>query len=71
MKKAFTITELLLAISLMVVLMATSGVVFKTAVTAHRTASATAEIARKLRGITDQLNADFQAPRKDGDTFLL
>ncbi len=70
MKKAFTITELLLAISLMVVLMATSGVVFKTAVKAHRTASATAEIARKLRGITDQLNADFKGLRKDGEIFV-
>ncbi len=71
MKKAFTITELLLAVSLMVVLMATSGVVFKTAVKAHRTASATAEIARKLRGITDQLNADFKGLRKDGEIFVL
>ena len=71
MKKAFTITELLLAISLMVVLMAASGVVFKTAVKAHRTASATAEIARKLRGITDQLNADFKSLRKDGEIFVV
>ncbi|MCD6392292.1 MAG: hypothetical protein J7M40_02160, partial [Planctomycetes bacterium] len=70
MKKAFTIVELLLAISLMVVLMATSGVVFRTAVKAHRTASATAEIARKLRGITDQLNADFKSLRKDGIIFF-
>lgn len=70
MKKAFTITELLLAISLMVVLIATSGVVFRTAVKAHRTASATAEIARKLRGITDQLNADFKGLRKDGEIFI-
>ncbi len=71
MKKAFTITELLLAISLMVVLMATSGVVFQTAVKAHRTASATAEIARKLRGITDQLNADFKGLRKDGKMLVI
>ena len=71
MKKAFTITELLLAISLMVVLIASSGVVFKTAVTAHRTASATAEITRKLRGITDQLNADFKGLRKDGRIFMI
>ncbi len=71
MKKAFTITELLLAISLMVVLIATSGVVFRIAVKAHRMASATAEIARKLRGITDQLNADFKGLRKDGIMFFV
>lgn len=70
MKKAFTITELLLAITLMVVLIAASGIVFKTAVKAYRTASATAEIARKLRGITDQLNADFKSLRKDGEIFI-
>jgi len=71
MKKAFTIVELLLAIGLIVVLLATSGVVFRIAVKSYRTASATAEIARKLRGITDQLNADFKGLRKDGIVFAV
>jgi len=66
MKKAFTIVELLVAMTIIVILLAGSGYVFSTAVQAERSARATAEIARKLRGITDQLNIDFKGLRKDG-----
>ena len=66
MKKAFTIVELLVAMTIIVVLLAGSGYVFHTAVQAEKSARATAEIARKVRGITDQLNADFRELRKDG-----
>ena len=70
-KKAFTIVELLLAIALLTALLVTSGAVFKMVAKTHITASATAEIARKLRGITDQLNADFKGLRKDGEIFIV
>lgn len=60
MKKAFTITELMVAIALMAAVMAGTGYVFKVAVDAQRTANATAEIMRNLRGITDQMDRDFR-----------
>jgi len=65
MRKAFTIVELLVAMGLFGMLLAASGVIFATAVNAHRTAEATAEIARNLAAITDQLNADFTGLQKD------
>lgn len=70
MKKAFTIIELLVAIGLLAGLLAASGIIFKAAIDAQRTAAATAEITRKLRTITDQLNADFKNLLKDGEIFL-
>jgi len=65
MKKAFTIIELLVAMALLAMLIAISGMVFSTAVKAHRTANAAAEVAAKLFALTDQLNRDFQGLRKD------
>ncbi len=65
MKRAFTIVELLVAMGLLAAILAGSSVVFTVAVNAQRTANATAEIAQKLRGITDQLNADFRGLQKD------
>lgn len=65
MKRAFTIVELLVAIGLFGILLAASGIIFATAVDAHRTAEATTEISQRLAAITDQLNADFKGLRKD------
>ncbi|RKY12709.1 MAG: hypothetical protein DRP65_00335 [Planctomycetota bacterium] len=65
MKRAFTIVELLVAIGLFGILLAVSGIIFATAVDAHRTAEATTEISQNLAAITDQLNADFRGLRKD------
>lgn len=65
MRRAFTIVELLVAMGLFGMLLAASGVIFATAVDAHRTAEATAEITRNLAAITDQLNADFRGLRKE------
>jgi type II secretory pathway pseudopilin PulG len=65
MKKAFTITELMVAVGLMAAVMAGTGYVFKVAVEAQRTANATSEIMRNLRGITDQLDRDFRGILKD------
>ncbi|MFA6186314.1 MAG: type II secretion system protein [Phycisphaerae bacterium] len=57
--KAFTITELLVAVGLLAVVLAACGIIFNYSIDAQRTAGATAEIMRNLRVITDQLNADF------------
>jgi len=70
MKKAFTISELLVAIGLLAAVLAASGMVFHYSIDAQRVATATAEIMRNLRAITDQLNADFQGLRKDGHLVL-
>lgn len=61
MKKGFTIIELLVAMALLGILIAISGLVFATAVKAYRTASASTEIAAKLTVLTDRLDRDFQS----------
>jgi type II secretory pathway pseudopilin PulG len=65
MKKAFTIMELMVAVGLMAAVLAGSGYIFKVAIDAKRMAGATVEIMQNLRGITDQLNADFGGLRTD------
>jgi prepilin-type N-terminal cleavage/methylation domain-containing protein len=73
MKKAFTIIELLVAMGLLSVLIAISGMVFSTAVKAHRAANATGEIAAKLQAFTRQLDADFGNGhlQKDGEFLIV
>ena len=56
--------------ALLTSLLVTSGVVFRVVVKSHMAATATAEISRKLRGITDQLNDDFKGLRKDAEIFI-
>jgi len=63
MKKAFTITELLVAVAVLAVTMTAVGGIFKMAIESQRTAGATSEIMRNLRAITDQINADFKGFR--------
>lgn len=70
MKKGFTITELLVAVGLLAVVLAAAGIVFRYSIDAQRTASATAEIMRTLRAITDQLNADFTGIQKDAPMVI-
>jgi hypothetical protein len=70
MKKAFTITELIVAIGLLAAVLAASTMIFHYAIEAQRTAMATAEIMHTLRAITDQLDADFASLRKDGYLVL-
>lgn len=65
MKKAFTIIELLVAMALLVILVAISGVVFSAAVKAHRTAAATTEVMARMRAVTEQLDMDFRGLRSD------
>ena len=50
---------------LLAAVLAAAGVVFHYSVDAQRTASATSEIMRNLRAITDQINADFEGICKE------
>ncbi len=68
--KAFTLIELLVAIGILAIVMSFASVIFKVGIGAHRTAIANAEIMQKLRAITNQLNADFEGLRKDGEIFV-
>ncbi len=54
--KAFTLIELVVAIAILVMVISFAGVIFKVSINSHRTATASAEIMRKLRAITDQFN---------------
>jgi prepilin-type N-terminal cleavage/methylation domain-containing protein len=69
-RQGFTIVELLVAMSLLVMLLGLSGMVFNTTVAAHRAAGATIDVSRNLRAITDQLNRDFRGLRKDAPLTL-
>ena len=71
LKRAFTITELLVAIALLAALLAVSSIVFQKAVQSERIARATSEITRKLQVMTDQIDNDFSALRKDGEIMLV
>jgi len=70
MKKAFTLIELVVAVALLAMMLAFSGIIFKVSIESYRTAVANAEIMQKLRAITDQLNADFKGLAKDGYLIL-
>ena len=70
MKKAFTLIELAVAVSLLGMVLAFAGVIFNVSIDTHRTAGANAEIMQKVRAITDQLNRDFQGLQKDGHLIL-
>ncbi len=70
-KKAFTITELLVAIALLAGIMVGSGLVFSKAVETQQISSATSEITQKYQAICRQLDTDFGGLRKDGEIFLV
>ncbi len=70
MRKAFTLIELVVAIALLTMAMSFSGVIFKIAINARRTSTATAEIMRNLRALTSQLDSDFKGLQKDGWLIL-
>lgn len=70
-RQGFTIVELLVAMSLLVMLLGLSGMVFNTTVAAHRAAGATIDVSRSLRAITEQLNADLRGLRKDAPVFIV
>ena len=60
MKRAFTLIELVVAVALLAMVLSFASVVFRVSIGAYRIAGANAEIMRKLRAVTDQLNADFK-----------
>jgi prepilin-type N-terminal cleavage/methylation domain-containing protein len=63
--RAFTLIELVVSIALLVMVVAFAGVIFQRSIGSYRTAGAQAEIMRKLRAITEQLNSDFRGIQKD------
>jgi type II secretory pathway pseudopilin PulG len=69
-KNAFTIVELLVAMTLLVILLGLSGMVFNTTVAAHRAAGASIDVSRNLRAITAQLSSDLRGLRKDAPVFI-
>ena len=68
--QGFTLIELVVAIGLLSIVLVFSGSIFKASIGSYRTASAQAEIMRKLRVITEQLDSDFQGLQKDGYLIL-
>ena len=60
----------MVAIGLLAIVLSFAGVIFNASIKTYRTAIANAEIMRKLRAITDRLDADFQGLRKDGEIFV-
>jgi len=50
--------------------MAGSGYVFRTVIKAERTARATSEISRKLKGITEQIDADLKSYNDDTPIYM-
>lgn len=55
----------MVAVAMMAVVLVGTAYIFKTCIDMQRTATATAEIMRNLRGITDQLDSDLRGIRKD------
>jgi len=68
--QGFTLVELVVAIGIMALVIVFAGNVFKSSISSYRIASAQADIMRKFRAITDQLNNDFQGLQKDGYLIL-
>jgi len=66
----FTLIELMVAIGLLAIVLSFAGVIFNAGINTHRTALANAEIMRKLRAITDQLDSDFQGLCKDAPLMI-
>jgi prepilin-type N-terminal cleavage/methylation domain-containing protein len=69
-RRGFTLVEMVVAIGLLVVMVLFAGTIFKASISSYRVAMAQAEIMRKLRVITEQLNSDFQGLRKDAPMFI-
>jgi len=69
-QNGFTLIEMVVAITLLVIIIVFSGMIFKSGIGSYRTATAQAEIMQKLRAITEQLNSDFKGLRKDAPLFI-
>jgi prepilin-type N-terminal cleavage/methylation domain-containing protein len=66
----FTLIELMVAVGLLAIVLSFAGVIFNASIKTYRTAIANAEIMRKLRAITDQLDSDFQGLCKDAPLMI-
>jgi type II secretory pathway pseudopilin PulG len=69
-RQGFTLIEIVVAIGLMIIMVLFTGSIFKAAIGSYRTAMAQAEIMRKLRVITQQLDSDFRGLRRDAPMFI-
>lgn len=65
MKKAFTLIEMMVAISLLAMMVGFSSIIFKSSIDAYRVSGANAEIMQKVQAITTQLDSDFAGLQKD------
>ncbi len=70
MKKAFTITELLVAMGLLAAVLLVSGTVFSYSLDAQRHAMATAEVMRTVRAVVGQINSDFDGWYEDSPVVV-
>ncbi len=70
MKRGFTLIELVVAVGLLAMMLVFAGSIFKVSIGSQRTAGANADVMRKFRAITDQLNADFKGLRKDAPLLI-
>jgi len=69
-RQGFTLVEMVVALGLLVIVILFAGVIFKASIGSYRVAMAQAEIMRKLRTITEQLDSDFKGLRKDAPLFI-
>jgi type II secretory pathway pseudopilin PulG len=67
---AFTLIELIVAVTLLVLAITFSSMIFKVSIGTRRTAAANDEIMQKVRAITDQLTRDFTGLRKDAPLLI-
>lgn len=66
----FTLVEMLVAVAVLAIALGAMGVIFRMSMDAYRASTATAEVMRKLRAVTSQLDTDFKGWRRDGLTFF-
>jgi prepilin-type N-terminal cleavage/methylation domain-containing protein len=66
-KKAFSLIELLVAVSLLAVVMVMAGAIFRAAIGSYQVAKANAQILQGLRNITSQLDRDLKGISRQGE----
>lgn len=66
----FTLIELVVAVGVLAVVMAFSGVIFEMTAETRQVSSANSEIMEKFRTIKRQLDADFSGLRKDSPVYI-
>jgi len=68
--KGFTLVELMVAVAILAMMVSFASVIFSFSINSYRVAGAHADIMRKLRAITDQLNHDFAGLEKDAPLLI-